>query len=109
MQDEGEPSLGSIERPCSNYGAGNDRTGDQSLWADGPREDLEEEHDGAEPDEDGEPSLGAFEGHENQNIGWSGETCVVDAEMDHAESGIGDQDGLDKQAPMDDWTHRGMV
>ena len=35
-----EPSLGSIERHCSNYGAGNDRTGDQSLWADSPGGDL---------------------------------------------------------------------
>jgi hypothetical protein len=41
-----EPSLGSIERNCSRYGSGRDRTGDQSAWGASAREDFEEEHDG---------------------------------------------------------------
>jgi hypothetical protein len=50
-----EPSLGSIERHCSAYGfSGRDGTGNQENWCDGARDDREDEHDGAEPDEDGE-------------------------------------------------------
>jgi hypothetical protein len=37
--------------------SGRDRTGDQSLWANSPGQDLEDEHDGREPSEDDEPSL----------------------------------------------------
>lgn len=56
---DGEPSLGSIERHPSCYGAdGRSWTGDQAAWADGGTKDLEDEHDGAEPPEDDEPSLG---------------------------------------------------
>jgi hypothetical protein len=54
--------------------------------------------------EDGEPSLGTFEGHDNHDVSWAGETFVVDAELDLAElSGIDDQDGLDEQVPFRDW------
>src|SRR5689334_12991830 len=61
LEDEGEsePSLGSIERHRSCYGAdGRDWSGDQTAWAAGGTQDLEDEHDGAEPSEDDEPSLG---------------------------------------------------
>lgn len=54
-----EPSLGSIERHPSCYGPdGRNWSGDQIAWADGGTKDLEDEHDGAEPGEDEEPSLG---------------------------------------------------
>lgn len=58
--DPPEPSLGSIERHPSIYGNpdGYSPTGDQTEWASGGRADMEDEHDGAEPSEDAEPSLG---------------------------------------------------
>lgn len=56
---DGEPSLGSIERHPSCYGVhGRNSSGDQTAWTDGDTRDLEDEHDGAEPGEDDEPSLG---------------------------------------------------
>jgi hypothetical protein len=106
-----EDSLGSLERHASSYGPdGPNPTGSQTNWAGGRGDDLEDEHDGAEPPEDAEPSLGAFEGHEHQNVAWAGKTFVVDAELDRAEeSGIGDLDGLHEQTPPLDWLDRGMV
>jgi hypothetical protein len=59
--DPPEPSLGSLE----NFG-----TGDQERWASGNSRDLEDEHDGSEPDEDGEPSLGSFDGMVSQLSSW---------------------------------------
>ncbi|MEA2949672.1 MAG: hypothetical protein QOI40_5002, partial [Alphaproteobacteria bacterium] len=56
-----EPSLGSIES----------HAGSQSGWAGGDSRDLEGEHDGAEPDEDGEPSLGSFDRMADQEKSWS--------------------------------------
>jgi hypothetical protein len=55
-----EPSLGSLDRHPSLYGVvdGRNWTGDQTVWAGGGTRDLEDEHDGAEPDGDAEPSLG---------------------------------------------------
>ena len=44
-----EPSLGSLDRQ---------EWGDQERWACSGMRDMEDEHDGAEPDGDGEPSLG---------------------------------------------------
>jgi hypothetical protein len=49
---------------------GNDRTGDQSFWADSPQGDLEDEHDGSEPPEDAEPSLGSFDRMTDQSQSW---------------------------------------
>jgi hypothetical protein len=46
MQEDNEPSLGSITAM------------DQSNWAIGGTDEREDEHDGSEPDEDGEPTLG---------------------------------------------------
>ncbi len=43
---DSEPSLGSVEKID---------TGSQEQWASGDRHDLEEEHDGGEPQEDDEP------------------------------------------------------
>ena len=78
----------------------------------GGRQDLEDEHDGREPGEDGEPSLGSFDLVTNQEHSWQS-ACVntigPDAELDDAESGIADQDGLDEQVPFRDWQHVGMV
>jgi hypothetical protein len=59
--DPPEPSLGSLE----NFGSAN-----QELWAGGNRQDLEDEHDGAEPPEDAEPSLGSFDRLIDQTMSW---------------------------------------
>ena len=69
---------------------------------DGPENGEDEQ---SEPDE---PSLGAFEGHDDQSISWK---CGnrSDRELDGAESGIGDPDGLDEQVPFRDWQNVGMV
>ena len=73
----------------------------------GDDSDLEEDDHG---EDDGlrEPALGAFEGHDNQLVSWQ---CAnrSDRELDGAESGIGDQDGLDEQVPFRDWQGVGMV
>ena len=97
--DPPEYSLGSL-----------DHKPDQSEWSSGLGKDLEYEHDGAEPDEDGEPSLGAFEGHDDQAVAWNCDTYYPDTELDDTQSsGIGDQDGLDEQVPFRDWQMTGMV
>ncbi|AMA60071.1 hypothetical protein [Bradyrhizobium sp. CCGE-LA001] len=72
-----EPSLGSLERHPSLYEVvdGRNWTGDQTAWAAGGAQDLEDEHDGAEPGEDEEPSLGWT------TSGVLG-TCLTDREQD---------------------------
>jgi hypothetical protein len=96
-----EPSLGFIERHCSAYGFGRDFTGNQEHLCVGRGDDLEDEHDGAEPPEDDEPSLG-----------WTTSGVlggISDFERDPAESGIGDADGLLEQIGSQDWQRGGMV
>lgn len=70
--------------------------------------DGEDEHDGAEPGEDAEPSLGALEGHTDQRAAWRVAT-LNDYELDHSESGIGDRDGLLEQVGSRDWTQTVMA
>jgi hypothetical protein len=97
--DPGEPSLGSLE----NFG-----TGSQERWSAGNRRDLEVEHDGAEPPEDAEPSLGSFDRIIDQTASWDmriddGVFSSSDCEHDDCDdelsepSGIGDHDGLQEQ------------
>jgi hypothetical protein len=66
---------------------------------DNPHDDNEldgPEHAEDEQSEPDEPSLGAFEGHDDQSVSWK---CSnrSDRELDGAESGIGDQDGMQEQ------------
>lgn len=66
---------------------------------DNPHDDNEldgPEHAEDEQSEPDEPSLGAFEGHDDQSVSWK---CSnrSDRELDHAESGIGDHDGMQEQ------------
>jgi len=65
--------------------------------------------DDAEQDEaDTEPSLGSTgDLHFNQENWAAGKRD--DRELDGAESGISDQDGLDEQVPFRDWQNMGMV
>jgi hypothetical protein len=88
---EDEPSLGFLDHMFN-----------QTRVCEGGSIDAEDEHDGAEPDEDGEPSLGAFEGHDNQRVAWL-VGSVNDYELDPAESGIADYDGLLEQIGAPDW------
>jgi hypothetical protein len=91
--DPAEPSLGSIERA---------EWTDQERWASSSTKDLEDEHDGAEPPEDDESSLRAFEGHDNQRVAWW-VTSMNDYELDPSETGIGDHDGVQEQMGRQDW------
>src|SRR5919202_2222922 len=56
---ENEWSLGSL--------TGCTWAGSQAFWAGGEPGDVEDEHDGREPDEDGEPWLAAPEGHAHRD------------------------------------------
>jgi hypothetical protein len=44
--------------------------GNQLFWAASATNDAEEEHDGREPDDDAEPSLGSFDRLTNQTRAW---------------------------------------
>jgi hypothetical protein len=78
--DDCEASLGALEQHPSCYGwDARSGLGDQTKWGlRGGHDDREgDEHDGAEPDEDGEPSLGAGEVSDAADlsvlvIGWNG-------------------------------------
>jgi hypothetical protein len=70
---EDEPSLGSI---------GDIHHFDQERWATGGTKDLEDEHDGGEPDECGEPSLGSLDRVMNQEQSWHRENPLsIDMEQ----------------------------
>jgi hypothetical protein len=83
----------------------------RKRWASGNSRDLEDEHDGSEPDEDGEPSLGSFDGMVSQlsswkqRVGWfpGSDRDQDDSDMEDDDpteddpSGIGDRDGLMEQ------------
>jgi len=78
---DSEPSLGSVATSENIT---------QGAWASGTSDDREDEHDGAEPDEDDEPALGSFDRLLNQEHAWMqrrvhGALFVWDQEVDHAE------------------------
>jgi len=120
LEDDGddEPSLGSIEDHPNPYRDGTDYPGcgrDQSRWAGGSTDDREgDEHDGREPDDDegGEAEREDCE----PSLGWTTtEACcgryagavagAIDLEedagsmreIDPAENGVADSDGLLEQ------------
>lgn len=67
-----------------------------------------EDDDPAEDDGLSEPSLGSIgDHHPNQGHWASG--CRRDLELDHAESGIGDRDGLLEQIGTQDWQQGAMA
>jgi hypothetical protein len=83
---DAEPSLGA---PGPAYFAS------QTHWAQGRGDDLEDEHDGREPDVDDEPSLGSGSIHNQECWAIGGDD---DRELDEAErSGCGDLDGVMEQ------------
>jgi hypothetical protein len=104
---DAEPSLGSS----------NDHHGSGALYANVEPNlrglDLEDQHDGAEPDVDGEPLLGSFDAMVNQDKAWRQHRLATsDGELDDCDredddpaelgevSGIGDHDGLNEQLSM---------
>jgi hypothetical protein len=73
-------------------------------------EDEGAEHDGREPDVDNEPSLGSCD----PSMGAGDQTRWAagnrrDLELDHAESGIGDMDGLLELTGWKDWQQTVMA
>jgi hypothetical protein len=68
-----EPSLGFLERHASLYGNGRDQTGNQERICDGRPGDLEDEHDGAEPEDEGGEAV-----HEDDepSLGWTVDGCT---------------------------------
>lgn len=73
-------------------------------------EDEGAEHDGREPDVDDEPSLGSCDpsmGNGDQTRWATGSRR--DLELDGAESGIGDLDGLLEQVGTRDWQQGAMA
>ena len=60
-------------------------------------DDREDEHDGREPDEDGEPDLGWAESIMQGGPSWFPIGWGIDHEADPAESGIADWGGLEEQ------------
>jgi hypothetical protein len=93
-----EPSLGSFDRMTDQSKA----WGQHRLW-DPPEVDAEQD------DAETEPSLGSLDQHNNQEQWAAGDPR--DLELDGAESGIGDLDGLLEQIGTNDWTagRGGMV
>lgn len=82
------------------------------VYASGELEDSIDDHPHDEETddngEDNEPSLGSVgDVHFDQGRWALGSAC--DLELDDAESGIADQDGLDEQVPFRDWMMVGMV
>ena len=74
----------------------------------GGTDDLEAETEHGEDGDPAEPSLGSVgEMHFDQTQWAAGGRR--DLELDGAESGIADQDGLDEQVPFRDWQRVGMV
>jgi hypothetical protein len=91
-----EPSLGSFERVLDQSKAWQQR----GEFCSG--DDVEQD------EADAEPSLGSVgDLHFNQENWAAGKRD--DRELDDAESGISDQDGLDEQVPFRDWRNVGMV
>jgi hypothetical protein len=72
--DESEPSLGFLEQHPTPYGLGadRDRSGDQTNVCEGLRGDLEEEHDGCEPNHDEE----ADTSDDEPTLGWTVDGCM---------------------------------
>jgi hypothetical protein len=66
-----EPSLGSLHGTAASGARGN-----QVEWAAGDGGDLEDEHNGGEPPEDSEPSLGSIGDYGNVSQShWAGGDC----------------------------------
>jgi hypothetical protein len=85
-EEDLEPSLGVREIHASIY---SERSGDQTSWAfSGNDQDLEDEHDGAEPDEDGEPELGATTSID-QVQAWRRRAVAFGGVADGGESSLG--------------------
>ena len=95
IPEDAEPSLGSFDRMLDQ----------EKAWKQVSSWGVDYEQD----DCDAEPSLGSVSNfaHSDQDQWAAGKSN--DSELDDAEAGIGDQDGLDEQVPFRDWQNVGMV
>lgn len=85
-EDDPAEDIGDAEPSLGGLGAGSGYF-DQAGWAQGARDDREDEHDGREPDEDGEPTLGATTAL-NQERAWRATDDGV-ARCDEEEPALG--------------------
>jgi hypothetical protein len=85
-----------------------DTDGHMEREPDDEGDDAElEEDDPAEDEGLGEPALGSLDGKDDQTAWAAGGRC--DLELDLAESGVGDPDGLLEQIGNQGWQVGGMV
>ncbi|WP_038388782.1 hypothetical protein [Bradyrhizobium elkanii] len=92
--DDREPDLGSFDRMMNQEHCNRQRFGEEI-----PEVDAEQD------DADNEPSLGGIDhGHNQERWSTGGRR---DLELDPAESGIGDRDGLLEQVGTEDWRQGG--
>jgi hypothetical protein len=107
-----------LERPADSAGALYRRTDispEELFQAIGRlRKDAQDEIerllrflDETDGDPDLEPALGSLDGRDDQTAWAAGDR--LDIEMDHAESGIGDYDGLAEQVGSQDWQQGAMA
>ncbi|MGK7056893.1 hypothetical protein AB4853_10465 [Bradyrhizobium sp. 1050_B9_N1_2] len=80
---------------------------EDDISADLEDDNPAEDDDPAENDLEDEPSLGSLDHHHSQERWAAGGRR--DLEQDHAESGIGDHDGLLEQVGSQDWQHTVMA
>ncbi|MEY9592264.1 hypothetical protein ABIA06_004555 [Bradyrhizobium yuanmingense] len=80
---------------------------EDDISADLEDDNPAEDDDPAENDLDDEPSLGSLDHNHSQQRWAAGGRS--DLEQDHAESGIGDLDGLLEQVGTQDWQRGGMA
>lgn len=80
---------------------------EDDISADLEDEDPAEDDDPTENDRDDEPSLGSLD-HNHTQERWAAGSRR-DLELDHAESGIGDHDGLHEQVGTQDWQQGAMA
>jgi hypothetical protein len=98
-----EPSLGACEIGTMSgrdfYGRWffKDTGWDQTQWSSGGCSDREEEHDGREPGEDAEYSLGWTDAPLQEGQNWQGDlTRASDRELDEAENGLADAGAVEE-------------
>jgi hypothetical protein len=91
-----EPSLGSVAMDCGWRDS-------QERWAAGTTDDCEDEHDGTEPSEDLEPSLGAPERHPQPTVDGGYIPSIAHTQELWAQGVDDDEDHDDYETEEDSW------